>query len=289
VPEYWRAGNADDQKLLRALSTPGLLDRVAHDVPDLWSKLTPPDILDDAQFAIATFLITHEHPDLLMMHAFELDHAQHEHAPWSPEGKAAIEHADALLGRLLATLEAQPEWPRTTLVLVSDHGFAPIDHVVEPFVVLASHHLIDVDDKGKTKAARVGMISAGGTALFYLLDPTAAGELDAAVAELPDVARRVSHDELVAAGADPAAAFALVAAPDYQFGGARTGAVVVDRPGRGTHGWPPTDPAMQASFIAVGPLVPHRDLGHIRMIDIAPTLASWVGVSLPQATGTAIH
>src|SRR5262245_31268743 len=51
VPEYWRAGGPDDQKLLRALSTPGLLDEVARVDSTLWQALTPPDIKDHAQIA----------------------------------------------------------------------------------------------------------------------------------------------------------------------------------------------------------------------------------------------
>jgi predicted AlkP superfamily pyrophosphatase or phosphodiesterase len=290
VPEYWRAGGVDDQKLLRALATPGLLARIAHDAPDLWTKLTPPDVGDEAQFAIATYLVSHEHPDLVMLHAWALDDAQHDHGPWSPEAKAAIETADGLIGKLVATLEAQPEWQHTTFVVLSDHGFAPIEHEIEPNVVLARHHLIELDPKdGKTKSARVVMIGSGGSAFFYLLDPSARAELEAAVGELAGVAKRYSHDEVVAAGGDPAAAFVLSAQPTFSFGDRRSGPDVVDTPGRGTHGWPPTEPAMYSSFIAVGPAIAHRDLGNIRMIDIAPTLAGWLGVTLPAATGTAIH
>lgn len=115
----------------------------------------------------------------------------------------------------------------------------------------------------------------------HLLDPTARGELDAALAELTTgVARTLSHDEIAAAGGDPEATIALVAAPGYAFGDKRTGEVVVDTPGRGTHGWPPTDPAMMSSFIAIGAGVSHRDLGTIEMTAIAPMLARWLGVSL---------
>ncbi|HTR51791.1 MAG TPA: ectonucleotide pyrophosphatase/phosphodiesterase [Kofleriaceae bacterium] len=287
VPEYWRAGTADDQKLLRALATPGLLDRVAREDHELWQQLRPPMAADASIFAIATYLVTHEHPDLLMIHAPALDEAEHEHGPWSPEAIAAIENVDALIGQLAATISAQPEAARTTLVIVSDHGFAPIDHELEPYVVLARHHLITLDGT-KTVAARVGVVTAGGTALFYLIDPSAAAELDAAVAELPDV-RRLSREQLAAFGADPAAAFALVAPPGFAFGGERTGELVVAKPGHGTHGWPPTDPAMAASFIAVGPGIAHRELGRIRMLDIAPSLAAWVGVALPAAIGSAIR
>src|SRR5258705_4800728 len=79
VPEYWRAYGKDDQKLLRALSTKGLLDRVHAARPDLCEYLTPPDVRDQAQFAIATYLVEHEHPDLIMIHAWALDDAQHDH------------------------------------------------------------------------------------------------------------------------------------------------------------------------------------------------------------------
>jgi predicted AlkP superfamily pyrophosphatase or phosphodiesterase len=289
VPEIWRAGTADDQKLMRALSTPGLLERVARDYPALWKQLMPPKSADASIFAIATYLITHEHPDLLMIHAAALDEAQHEHGPWSHEAVAAIENADALIGELVATLSAQPEWQRTTFVVLSDHGFAPIDHEIEPYVALAHHHLVELDDHGKITAARASIVMAGGTALCYLLDSRAAAELDAAVGELPGIARRVSRDELTGFGADPAASFALVAQPGYAFGGEHSGNIVTETPGHGSHGWPPSEATMSSSFIAVGPGIAHRDLGRIHMLDIAPSLAAWVGVRLPQATGTAIH
>jgi hypothetical protein len=45
---------------------------------------------------------------------------------------------------------------------------------------------------------------------------------------------------------------------------------------------------MAASFLAIGPGIGPRDLGSIRMIDIAPTIARWLGVTLSGATGTPI-
>ncbi len=94
------------------------------------------------------------------------------------------------------------------------------------------------------------------------------------------VVRTIDHDELVKLGGDGQAAFALVAAPTYQFSDKRTGELVVETPHRGTHGWPPDDPAMAASFIAFGPDVPHTALGTIDTLDFAPTFARWLGVSL---------
>ncbi|MFT3692009.1 MAG: ectonucleotide pyrophosphatase/phosphodiesterase [Kofleriaceae bacterium] len=271
VPEYWRAGGVDDQKLVRALSTPGVLDEVQKRDPDLWKALTPPDIKDASQFAIASYLLDVRKPDLLLVHAFELDDAQHEHAPWSPEAKAVIENVDAKLGALLKQLQASPDWSRTILVIVSDHGFAPVDHELRPGVAFEAHKIAPTD---------AWTIASGGSDLIYC-DAAHRPAVEAALVDLKDhIARVIDHDELVRLGGDPQAAFALVAAPTYQFSDKRTGDLVVDVPGRGTHGWPPDDPAMAASFIAFGPDVPHIALGPIDTLDFAPTFARWLGVPL---------
>jgi hypothetical protein len=46
---------------------------------------------------------------------------------------------------------------------------------------------------------------------------------------------------------------------------------------------------MAAAFVAVGPGIAQRDLGTIRMIDIAPTLATQIDVPLPSAVGRAVE
>ena len=46
---------------------------------------------------------------------------------------------------------------------------------------------------------------------------------------------------------------------------------------------------MASSFVAFGPPIAHRALGAIRMIDIAPTLATWLQVRLRGATGRPIE
>jgi predicted AlkP superfamily pyrophosphatase or phosphodiesterase len=276
VPEYWRAGTLDDQKLLRSLSTPGVLEQAARAEPRLWQWLVPPDVLDAAPFAIAKDLYTREKPDLMLVHGFELDDAQHGHAPRSAEAVRAIENADRLLGELVAALD-----DRTILVVVSDHGFAPIDHEIRPYAWLVERGLVTAT------AAAIAISANGGTAYVYLRDPAARGVL-AELAKLPGIAGVVDRAQLAAAGGDPDAELALVAAPGYGFSENHQGPLVVDTPGKGTHGWPPTDPAMRASFIAVGPGIAHRDLGTIQMTQIAPTLARWLGVNLSGATGRAL-
>lgn len=289
VPEYWRSGHPDDQKLLRSLSTPGLLEKVARAYPDLWKHLAPPEIKDQAQFSIAQYLVTQEHPDLVLLHVWETDDAQHAHGPGSREARLAFEHADHLLGELLATLERSPDWDRTTLVVVSDHGFAPADREIRLNALFRERGLVTTDADGKATAARAAPIENGGTAYIYLLDPAAGPDVRAALETIkPAIGKIYSRDEILAAGGDPAAALAVGAAPGYSFTDRAVGPAVSDRPGRGHHGLPPTDPAMAASFLAIGPRIAHRDLGAIRMIDIGPTIAGWLGITLTGATGAPI-
>lgn len=289
VPEYWRAGTPDDQKLQRALATPGLLEAIEREHPTLWQELTPPNVHDEAQFAIASYLATHEDPALTLVHVWQTDDAQHDHGPWSPEAIAALEHTDGLLGGLLATLEASPDWPRTVLVVVSDHGFAPITQEIRLNALFAKAGLVTLDDAGKPQRARVTSTPNGGVAMIYVDGDADRPTVAALVAAQPGVARVLDAAQIAALGGDRRAAFAAVAEPGYGFGDTRSGEVVVPAKSRGTHGWPPQEPAMAASFLAIGPRVAPRKLGAIRMIDIAPTLAAWLGVPLSGATGAPIE
>jgi predicted AlkP superfamily pyrophosphatase or phosphodiesterase len=289
VPEYWRAGTADDQKLLRSLSTRGLLDKVAAREPGLWKHLAPPDVADDAQFAIARHVLAEESPDLVLMHVWMVDDAQHRHGPGSREAIAAIEHADQLIGALVAQLEAGPGWARTSVIVVSDHGFLPVENQIRLNVAFAARGLVTLGADGKPTATRVTLLASGGTAFLYLDDPTARAEVDAAIASIgAPIARVYTRDEVVAAGGDPAVDLVLAAAPGYQFSDKRDGTALVPSTGKGDHGYPPTDPAMAASFLALGPRIPATDLGTIDMTDIAPTIAWLLDVPLPTATGHTI-
>lgn len=284
VPEYWRAGTVDDQKLLRSVSTPGLLEAVAAEWPSLWQHLTPPNVADDAQFAIAQHLLARHDPDLMLIHVWRTDDAQHDHGPGSAQARASFEHVDGLLGRLLRQLEVSPRWAHTTLVVVSDHGFAAIEREVRLGVLFEREGLVKRGADGQIVESRVTAVPNGGLVYVYASDAEAAAQAERAVRGLgAPIAQVLSASEVARRGGDPTVAFAALGAPGFHFGDRRTGELFVDTPGRGTHGYLPEDPAMHASLIAVGPGVPVRDLGVVPMTAIAPTLAALVGAPLPSA------
>ena len=86
-------------------------------------------------------------------------------------------------------------------------------------------------------------------------------------------------------GGAPGPAFVVDFRPGFAAGGALTGPIVRDRKTTGgAHGYAPTHPELQASFIIAGPgIAAGRNLGEIDMRAIAPTLARLMGVPLPTA------
>jgi hypothetical protein len=56
----------------------------------------------------------------------------------------------------------------------------------------------------------------------------------------------------------------------------------------GQHGYAPDRASMRAGFVAYGPGVRRAALGQIRLADVAPTVAAWLGLAMPAATGRAL-
>jgi predicted AlkP superfamily pyrophosphatase or phosphodiesterase len=291
VPEYWRAGTAEDQKLLRALSTPGLLERVEARFPDLWQKLTPPDVADEASIDVAVHLIESAAPHLLMVHIWMVDEQQHLHGPWSAEARGAIENADRQLARLIAACRRAGTWDQTALFVASDHGFATAHTEVRLAALLAERGLIARGADGKPTSWRAAVQSNGGSAYVYLADPrddAAADAVRAALAGDPAVRRILEPDAIRALGGDPAAALAIEAADGFTFGDGVAGPLRRPTTSIGQHGYAPDRESMQASFLAYGPGVRTAELGQVRLIDLAPTVAAWLNVAMPRATGRPI-
>lgn len=295
LPEYWRAGTADDVKLARALSTPGLMEAVAAEFPDFWANFTPPDVLDKASIDVAIHLIRNDPPGLMLVHTWMVDEFQHRNGLWSAEGNARIEEADTQLGRLIEEVEAAGLWDETILVVLSDHGFLPVDARLRPGVALARAGLVTLDGDTITDLrAHVRVSSA--QAYIYVVDE-ADEEAKALVLDIyttmaategSGVGAVYSRAQIRERGGDDAAFLSIEPAPGYSFSSGYTGDEVVATPGKGDHGHDPATPGMEASLLIYGPRVQPGAIEGARLIDVAPTIAAWLGVPLPDAEGRAL-
>lgn len=187
-------------------------------------------------------------PSLVTLYYDDVDHAGHDHGPESTATRVAVAEVDRQLGALVAGIERLHLSDRVTVVVVSDHGMAPLsdsrsillDDYLDPatFEVIEGTGFLALRPRGNATAdgiyarlvdahprLRVFNASTMPPRLHYTGNPRIAP-----IVGIPDVgwtvgttaARQRRHDE----GREPQA---------------------------GTHGFDPADRLMHGIFVAAGP------------------------------------
>jgi predicted AlkP superfamily pyrophosphatase or phosphodiesterase len=282
IPEIWDPRCADpnrDFDTPARHSTRGLFPEVMNALQPILGSATPDRLRSEA----ALYLWGRYRPDLLLVHFVYYDQLAHEFGPTAPQALGAIERADEEVGRFR---EGLLESEGATLVVLSDHGFAPVEREAAPLSVLAEEGLFDREADGTPKLGKLGAVHAGGSfAVYWLEEPSEAerASLRRAVRRLVEAGTAgevLDRARLKFLSADPDAELSLEAAPGVYFSDRFEGPLVRDSvKDRGTHGQLPTRPGLEASFIVAGPGVSAgRNLGCIALTQVAPTLASWLGL-----------
>ena len=295
IPEIWRAGTSEDAKLVRVVSTPGLLAEAKAAVGEYRGGIDATPESDEVRGKYAVWILENKRPGFLTLHLIALDHIEHEAQPFSPKALAVLERLDAVIGKVWAAAERVA--PGNAFVaVVSDHGFTTYDQQLNLFAAFRKANLFSVDDRGKISDWRAMPWETGGSAAIVLKNPkdaltlatvrTLLGKLAADPANGID--RVLEGDELHRRGGYPNASFFVGLKPGWRTGSALSGPVVSSVKAGGTHGELPDLADLRAAFFLVGPGVPAgKNLGLIDMRDVAPTLAKEAGLTLPTADGTA--
>jgi predicted AlkP superfamily pyrophosphatase or phosphodiesterase len=291
IPEFWRAGTPDDAKLLRAVSTAGLLAELEPELGPYPRALTVES--DEQRTRYAVRILEKKRPNLLTLHLIALDHVQHVTGPFTPETMAALERIDALVGTLRATAEAVAPGG-AHVAIVSDHGFGKTVMQLNLYPEFRRAGLLTMNAQGKVTDWKAMPWTAGGAIAVMLKDPGDAATLAEVRALLDRLAADPAHGidrvldaaALRARGGFPTAAFVVGLKPDWHAGSSVSGSLVSKGSMAGNHGHLPDLPDLHAAFFVVGPGVPAgRALGLIDMRDIATTLARRLGLALPAAEG----
>lgn len=290
-PEFWR-GDRDDQKLLRAISTPGLVRGVEERFPGFRYD-SPPEVRDQDLTDVAVYLVDTLRPQLLLLHLIGVDHAQHEYGLGSPEVRAAVETADTQLGRLLAALEEAGLWERSVFFVVSDHGFVPVEKVIHPTVILEQAGLLTVDEGGRLRNWEAAPVCGGGTCEILLRNPTdlitqekVLGVFSSlAQEEGSGIARVIPPQETARLTADRGAFILLEAAPGFYFSSSHSEQAVELATAKATHGYHPDRPEQRAAFVMAGAGVKPARVPEVSILDLAPTIAHLLGFEFPSAEG----
>ncbi len=294
LPQLWRAGTEDDRKLNRALATRGLTERLEREVGQAYAQGIDESVEgDELRERFAERLMVEDKPGFATVYFTGLDHIQHLNGPDTSEAHAALARIDTAVGKLVAA--ARKAQPDLVVVIVSDHGFAKVDHDVNLFAAFAQAGLIHFDPvKREITGWDAEPWFAGGSAGVVLARPQDMA-LRARVEALLDKLKAdpalgidgwIGGREIAVQGGAPDAQYVISFKIGWEMGKDPLAPLVGPASYKGMHGYLPAAPEMRSTFIVAGPgLSAHGTLGEVDMRDVAPTVARLLGVGLPDAEG----
>lgn len=298
IPEFY------EQELFEAHASRPLWSELAQKrLPveryGLWSTHHPMTPMQDwLTLEAARHVLAVRPPRLLLLHFLALDSLQHDHGVGSAEARWALQHMDALLGRLLATLGALGRAESTAVMVFGDHGFTQIRRTYHLNQILVEEKLVELDGRGSVARRRAWGAANGGAAHVYVLDGAPRGAIDRLrerFAALPGVSvlesERCRALGLPAPADDPMQGDLMLSGDDdVMFTSHPTPeAVARGRVYLATHGHEPERPPLAAAFVMAGPGVREGAvLDRVSMLYLAPTTARLLDLPLPGAEGTPI-
>ena len=287
IPEFWRAAKSpEDLKLMRAVSTPGLMAVIEKQAGPYINDLDDALPGDRQRTRYAAAILRDKKAQFITVHLAALDHIEHATGPFSPESLAALEELDGRVGELEDA--ARANFPDYAICVVSDHGFARTDHTLSLMIPFVEAGFVTVKD-GKVTNWKAFPRVDGGSAAIIVKDPKdrdVVGQLLRRLAADPanGIEKILTLDEISKLGGAPNAAFWVDMKINFAVTNVQTGATAKEKKVGGTHGYSPTHPELLASFFVAGPGIRRNvDLGIIDMRAVAPTLAQVLGI--PFTTG----
>jgi len=238
---------------------------------------------DQIWTAAGAYLIREHKPDLLLFHLLTLDSTQHTYGPKTLAASDAIAFLDGCVAQLVAAVHDAGLDATTTFLVVSDHGFKAFTKEIHAGNAIAAAGL----DKS------VYILPEGGDAFVYIEDPAAITKTRETLATIEGIDHIYGPDDYAALGLprperDPQfGQLYLIAKDGYSFAGTTGGPVTAAAlQTGGSHGYLSTDPDLHPIFIASGYGVRKGvNLGLVNNLDIAPTIATLLGIQLPTAKG----
>ncbi|NBV23323.1 MAG: alkaline phosphatase family protein [Proteobacteria bacterium] len=254
----------------------------------------------DVYWTRAGVHIVKEHkPNLLLFHLLNTDAINHKFGPGNHASLSALAFADTCVRELFEAVQAAGFADKATFVITTDHGFKSAKRIIRPNVALRQAGLLRVQGPTVTSCEAVAN-TLGGSAMIYVPDKS---KLAGLTPKLKDLLGKIEGVERIYEPAEYASIglptpaqneqmsdFYIVAKDGYAFTHYPTGEAVVTEvtpdvyPGH--HGYLASDPQLNGMFVAWGHGVKHgAQLGEIRNVDVAPTVAALLGLKMENVDG----
>lgn len=241
--------------------------------------------------AVSDILHKH-HPNLLLLHLTDLDNINHAYGPMSAASYSSMKMLDDRLHDIIDAVRDSGDLDKTSIFVVSDHGFRTFNKVVHLNTLLRQKGLIR--GEGNKINCDAWVMPEGGSALLYVTNEsiraTVIPQLQALLADVEGVDHVYGPSDFSAQGipmtGDQSPALYLTAKPDYALEGGDPAPLVTSSTGHGTHGYSNADPKMGALFVAWGANIRNGiHLETIKNVDVAPTAASILRLKMDGVSG----
>ena len=237
---------------------------------------------------------TKERPFFMSAYFASFDEMAHQYGVYSKEAAHAIEAIDRMLGDLVERVHSMTD-DRAVVCVVSDHGTLDNRYNIRPNVKLREAGLITTDGNGRVTDWRAWSQRAGGMSEIRLKN----GQDEDAGKRLAQVMKELASDpafgslevldreQAIERGGFPLADYVLVSRKGYEIRDDAEGDYCTETlHQKAQHGYCERFEEMRASFMIEGYGIERKcDIGSMKLIDIAPTLAAVMGFEMPQAEG----
>lgn len=301
IPEYARMRDLEDLKMVRALATPGLLSELEKSAGPYIIDVKQGLARDWSRVRYAAAMIRSKGTRFITVHLAATDHVQHDTGPFSREALATIEETDKMAGVLQDAIRALD--PGAAVCIVSDHGFARVDHMLKLDAAFVKAGLITIRSPGDT--LQTSEISdwvampwlASGSAAIVLKDSKNEAAQDRvsealrALASDPNngIAEILDRQTIAKLGGTGEADFWVTMRSGFAISASLKGPIVNAVKTRGTHGHSPANPDVNSFFLIAGQGIRKgANLGEIDMCAIAPTVARVLKIPFPTAEVSAL-
>ena len=255
------------------LSWPGSEAAIGGVRPTYWNRYDESVPISDRVAQVLAWLDPppgQPRPRFLTLYMEHVDKAGHSYGPESPQYKDALAKVDRAIGELVDGLARKGMLETTNLMVVSDHGMA----TVRP------DQLVAIEDMVAPELAR---LVSSGQSVGFAPRPGREAEAEARLLGRHDHYECWKKDALPARwryGTHPRVP-AIICQMDEGWD-ALPRAHLAERGARerGSHGYDPALPAMQAVFIARGPaFARNQRLPRVDNVDVYPLLAHLLGIA----------
>lgn len=243
--------------------------------------------------------IKHKKPNLLLLHLIDLDDTKHRHGTLGPEIDTTIKRMDERLGNIIKSVYDAGIEKDTVFVISGDHGHLDVNYKVHLNNLFKDQGLIY--EKNGQEEWRASLQPTGGSAYLYIRE----GDKEAEALALETLTKAkdsgkygiekiYTRNELDKYHVQKQVSYMIEAKKGYCFEESLSKETIVDLREKGikyaTHGYSPDKEGYRTNLVVSGPIIKNNyEINNIEMVDIAPTIASILGIDFPECDGRVVE